>query len=239
MLPTKTRSATTAEPVNVEREAGGEGQHWLKALGLNTEDLVNPAKATGSTYAVVNVLNRIGAPLWRSQASRPGCGFESALGCKSAGLGIDARAGGGDFAEIIKRYLVKGRNQIDTTARQIRNRSAGFEHIPSDRSIVGLVVTSEPFHFANARFEEFGPASQTPSLLVSARELEHFTSYDPDEAIVRSLKCLTTKSGAPGTSNRLSKGNPPRGTQSPFAPGDASAPSLSRPNMHRLAPVLE
>ena len=108
--------------------------------------------------------------------------------CKSAGLGIGARAGGGNFAEIINRYLVKGRTQIDNTAQQIRDRTPGFEHIPGDRHIVGLVVTSEPFHFANARFDEFGPAGQTPSLVVSARELEHFSSYDPVEAIVRLLE---------------------------------------------------
>ena len=108
--------------------------------------------------------------------------------CKSAGLGIDARAGGGNFAEIIKRSLVKGRTQIDSTAEQIRNRTAGFEHIPSDRRIVGLVVTSEPFHFANARLDEFGPAGQTPSLVVSARELEHLTSYTPGDAIYRLLE---------------------------------------------------
>ena len=108
--------------------------------------------------------------------------------CKSAGLGIDTRAGGGKFPELIERYLVKGRTQIDTTAEQIFLRTPGFEHIPTDRRIVGLVVTSEPFHFANARFDEFGPAGQTPSLVVSARELEHFTSYDPDEAIVRLLE---------------------------------------------------
>jgi len=108
--------------------------------------------------------------------------------CKSAGLGVDARAGGGNFAEIIERYLVKGRSQIDATAQQIRSHTPGFEHIPSDRRIVGLVVTSEPFHFANARFDEFGPPGQTPSLVVSARELEHFTSYAPAEAIVRLLE---------------------------------------------------
>lgn len=108
--------------------------------------------------------------------------------CKSAGLRIDARAGGGKFSEIVERYLVKGRRQIDTTAEQIRRRTPGFEQIPNDRRIVGLVVTSEPFHFANARLEEFGPAGQTPSLVVSARELERFTSYDPEEAIVRLLE---------------------------------------------------
>lgn len=108
--------------------------------------------------------------------------------CKSAGLGIDARAGGGNFAEVIERYLVKGRTQIDATTEQIRNRIPGFEHIPDDRRIVGLIVTSEPFHFANARFDEFGPAGQTPSLVVSARELEHFASYEPEEAIIRLIE---------------------------------------------------
>jgi hypothetical protein len=108
--------------------------------------------------------------------------------CKSAGLRIDARAGGGPFAKIIERYLVKGRAQVDATAEQIRNRIPGFEHIPNDRRIVGLIVTSEPFHFANARFDEFGPAGHTPSLVVSARELEHFSSYEPEEAIMRLLE---------------------------------------------------
>jgi hypothetical protein len=107
--------------------------------------------------------------------------------CKPAGLGVDSRAGGGMFSELIERYLVKGRRQIDRTAEEIQRRTHGFEHIPHDRRMVGLVVTSEPFHFANAHLDEFGPKGRIPSLIVSARELERLTSYDPDDAIARLL----------------------------------------------------
>lgn len=110
--------------------------------------------------------------------------------CKSAGLGIDARAGGGKFSELIDRYLVKGRRQIDTTAEQIRLRTPGFERIPNDKRVVGLVVTSEPFHFANAHLDEFGQKGTTPSMVVSARELEQLTSYEPDDAIGLLLEVL-------------------------------------------------
>lgn len=108
--------------------------------------------------------------------------------CKSAGLGVDVRAGGGKFSDLIDRYLVKGRRQIDRTADEIRRGTRGFEQIPRDRPILGLVVTSEPFHFANALLEEFGAKGQTPSLIVSARELEHLTSYQPDDAITYLLE---------------------------------------------------
>lgn len=129
--------------------------------------------------------------------------------CKSAGLGISDRAGGGKFAEIINRYLVKGRTQIDNTAQQIRDRTPGFEHIPGDRHIVGLVVTSGPFHFANARFDEFGPAGQTPSLVVSARELERFTSYKPDEALDYLLKVFKDDERRTWNLEQALQGQPP------------------------------
>lgn len=105
--------------------------------------------------------------------------------CKSAGLDVDSIAGGGRFQTLIDRYIGRGRTQIEKTAEAVKARAQGLEQIPADRRILGLVVTTDPFHFANAMLPEYGTFDhlQTPTLVASVRDIEHFTSLQANEAI--------------------------------------------------------
>lgn len=104
--------------------------------------------------------------------------------CKSAGLSLDSLAGGGNFSELVSRYIGRGRQQIQTTARHIKARTRGLEGIPADRRIVGLVVTSDPFFFANAKLPEYDLVEyETSTLVASVRDIEHLTSLPSDQAI--------------------------------------------------------
>ena len=106
--------------------------------------------------------------------------------CKSAGLSIDALAGGGRFDVLVQRAIVESRRQIDRTAEQIRTRTPGFEAIPADRPIVGIVATSDPFFMANAGLEEYGSMGVTPSMVASVRSIEHLTTrQDAIEVLLR------------------------------------------------------
>jgi hypothetical protein len=50
--------------------------------------------------------------------------------------------------------------------------------------MLGLVVTSSPFHFANARLPEYRTVDQSvPTLIASDRAIERLTSLPPDVAI--------------------------------------------------------
>ncbi|MGH3775503.1 MAG: hypothetical protein ACRDRR_07160 [Pseudonocardiaceae bacterium] len=53
----------------------------------------------------------------------------------------DGRAG-----DELRRMLGHAVNQLNTSAGRVRSGQPGFEEVPSDRPMVGLVVTMEPFH---------------------------------------------------------------------------------------------
>lgn len=99
--------------------------------------------------------------------------------CKSAGLSIDSIAGGGRFPEIVQRSIVHARRQIDRTAAAMKSNASGFETLPTDRPVYGLVVTSDPFFMANAGVEEYGSSGTTPTLVATVRAIEQLTSQ-PD-----------------------------------------------------------
>jgi hypothetical protein len=110
--------------------------------------------------------------------------------CKSARLTLGAQAGDGSLAEVSARYLGRARAQIDATAAQIRAGAPGFSSIPADRAIVGMAVTSEPFYLGNSKLIEYGTASDTPSISLSLRDLERWTSMTPDAAVRALLDVL-------------------------------------------------
>jgi hypothetical protein len=83
---------------------------------------------------------------------------------------LGARAG---MDDAVKKYAKAYDRQIDKTAQLITSGDPAFQHIPADRPIVGLIVTLEPFHLANAPFYRLlMPATQTPICVVDASEIE-------------------------------------------------------------------
>jgi len=103
--------------------------------------------------------------------------------CKSARLTLGAKAGDDSLSENVTRSVGKGRAQIDTTARLIRAKHPALSHVPSDRPILGMVVTAEPFYLANSGIPEYHFQSLTPSLVVSLRELETWVCLSPTRAV--------------------------------------------------------
>jgi hypothetical protein len=80
------------------------------------------------------------------------------------------RLGTPDAADAIVGKLGKAVEQIDITAQLIADQDPVVAAVPEGRPVLGLVVTLEPFHIANA----FGllPAGRTPVSVVDAAEIE-------------------------------------------------------------------
>jgi hypothetical protein len=67
--------------------------------------------------------------------------------------------------------------QLNTSASMVRNQTSGFEGIPNDRPLMGLVVTMEPFHTVDAPFtRSYLPQCDIPFRVCSAFELEHLVT---------------------------------------------------------------
>lgn len=112
--------------------------------------------------------------------------------CKSRRLTLDARAGGDTLvAEVVKR-LDEARGQINRSAKRIQDRSEAFSHIPGDRPMVGLIVTSDPFYMSNTPFiGKHLQQADVPTLFASIRELEHLVSLPPEQ-IASTLLSIAT-----------------------------------------------
>ncbi len=109
---------------------------------------------------------------------------------KSARMTLGARVGDASLPTITQRYLSKAREQLDTTAKLITARTTPFDQFPTDRPIIGLAVTCEPFYLANSTFDEYGTASTIPSMVLSLRELEHWVCQPASEAVDALLEIL-------------------------------------------------
>lgn len=90
--------------------------------------------------------------------------------CKSARPSIGTLAG--EPTPVASPHIIKARMQIDQTAQLIRDRHPALAHIPTDRPILGLVVTAEQFYLANSQLPAYGRVGQTPSMVTSLRGVE-------------------------------------------------------------------
>lgn len=72
----------------------------------------------------------------------------------------------------------EGVDQLNKSAALIRDHTAGFEDIPIDRPMIGLVVTMEPFYTVDAPFtrSSYLPQCDIPYRTCSAAELEHLVT---------------------------------------------------------------
>ena len=80
------------------------------------------------------------------------------------------RLGTPEAADAIVGKLGKAVDQIDVTARLIAERDPALAAVPADRPVLGLAVTLEPFHIANAF--SLLPTGHTPVTVADAAEIE-------------------------------------------------------------------
>lgn len=97
---------------------------------------------------------------------------------KSCGPTEAVRTGGSDAGEAIAGKLGHAVEQLNNTARLIRDRAPGFEAIPADRPILGLVATLDPFHSVNSSLLDVLPDSAIPFAVCSASEIEQWVVVD-------------------------------------------------------------
>lgn len=103
---------------------------------------------------------------------------------KSKRLGPAARAGA-TLTHALKDAIHKARRQLDRTVGEIFDKNPAFSHIPTDRQIVGLVVTAEPFYTAPADLLDRGLATiatpdgfaDVPVAVASARDVEYLVTH--------------------------------------------------------------
>jgi hypothetical protein len=69
--------------------------------------------------------------------------------------------------------LGKAFKQINRTYRALQAKVQAFDHIPKDRPILGLVATLDAWYMANSMAREFLPMTDVPTMVASAREVEH------------------------------------------------------------------
>ena len=81
------------------------------------------------------------------------------------------RLGTPDAAGAMLGKIGKAFTQIDVTAQLIADRDPALAAVPADRPVLGLAVTLEPFHMANAPFNLL-PAARTPVTVADAAEIE-------------------------------------------------------------------
>jgi hypothetical protein len=94
---------------------------------------------------------------------------KSAIPTEPVRLGTPEAAG----AALAK--LGKAFKQIDVTAQLIADREAVLAAVPAGRPVLGLAVTLEPFHVANAGFDPF-PVTRTPVTVADAAEIENLAT---------------------------------------------------------------
>jgi len=83
------------------------------------------------------------------------------------------RLGVGEGDDDLLSKLGKGVDQLQRTYQLLLDGRPELSHIPTDRPIVGLVVTLEPFHLANTLiWDQALPASDIPSAIVPIHEFE-------------------------------------------------------------------
>ncbi|MFD8782556.1 hypothetical protein [Kitasatospora sp. NPDC059599] len=92
---------------------------------------------------------------------------------KSARPTAPLRLGPVDWATEIEGKLAKAVGQLQKSADRITGHHPAFAHIPSDRPILGTVLTMEPYHLVNSpEFRSVLPTASFPVAVAAASELE-------------------------------------------------------------------
>ena len=116
---------------------------------------------------------------------------------KSARPTMKLRLGPKDFATELTTKLKKALGQIDKTAALITTGKEEFTHIPSDRPILGMVVTMEPYHMINApEFRSVLPAGTVSTTIAAIGELEDAVTVT--DTSLSTILLAGSQSGIPG-----------------------------------------
>jgi hypothetical protein len=87
------------------------------------------------------------------------------------------RLGDARLPDALGGVLSTAVRQLNTSASRIRSNQPGFEDLPADRPLLGLIVTMEPFHTVNTPFtRDYLPACDIPFRVCNALELEQFVT---------------------------------------------------------------
>lgn len=96
---------------------------------------------------------------------------------KATRLGLQARMGTDQLLVDLDRTLGKANGQIKVSSDSIRDGHTAFAAIPSDRPIMGLIVTLELyFHVNSTQTRALLPGPGIPTIACSARELEQLVT---------------------------------------------------------------
>ena len=101
--------------------------------------------------------------------------------CKSMRTTPEMRSGTRQGLVTTAEKLTKAFEQINDNARQLRARNPRFSDLPTDRPLIGLVVTAEPLYVANSsEVREMLPKTEIPTLTISLRDIENLAVLPPE-----------------------------------------------------------
>ncbi|MCI9888873.1 hypothetical protein JT358_10445 [Micrococcales bacterium 31B] len=106
---------------------------------------------------------------------------------KSSRLGPAARAGEATLVNSLSNTLGGARQQLSRTVSNLADNHPAFNHIPTNRPMLGLIVTAEPFYSGTAYLLNHDDAAisggrlpDVPIATVSARDIEHLVTHGRD-----------------------------------------------------------
>jgi hypothetical protein len=186
-------TAMTAENLYYRGIRYWDRHEFGKAVGLRVQDYVGrQLQHTGMLHV---------EPEFRWRKKRVG-GLDSSdwfvvtpqvtilIECKSARTNPAQRSGTPAGLSATAATLRRAYEQIDMNAREMLTRNPDFNHIPTDRPMVGLIVTAEPFYVANSpEVRSMLPKTVIPILTISLRELEQL-SVLPSEVLGAALHAI-------------------------------------------------
>ncbi len=112
---------------------------------------------------------------------------------KAARLTERARAGVPDaLAADIDRTLVRAHSQIENTARLLRDGHPALDSIPTDRPVMGLTVTLEPFWLLGTELTPLPKpdGAVVPVVVASARDIENAAAWSLKHDAGKLLRAL-------------------------------------------------
>ncbi|MET9327418.1 hypothetical protein [Tsukamurella sp. NPDC003166] len=124
---------------------------------------------------------------------------------KSRRLSAAARAGDEVLIDSLKDTFTRARSQLENTAHRLAEGHPAFSQVPTDRPILGLIVTAEPFYSAGAYLLDHDKTTikceGIPDVRVgvaSARDIEALVSQGNDvESLL--LEQMSTSRGSIST----------------------------------------
>ncbi|WP_216918120.1 hypothetical protein [Nocardia noduli] len=107
--------------------------------------------------------------------------------CKLKRLALAARAGDPELFKDLEDSLNKAHGQLTRTVDNLATGRSEFSHIPTDRPILGLIVSAEPIYSAAAYLLDHdtvlipgGTLPDVPVAAASAREIEAIVTHGAD-----------------------------------------------------------